>query len=212
MYVAMGFGGSWTINDAISANMAEFMSAFAEGLRLPPEANVAGQCGTAAVLLLQVGYWFATWTRAQTGSRIGPANYENCVTLMQLTSLAVLWVLAAGWHCLAWGEAINVLGGAAISSVIGTLEFVCLMPMVLLFCKESLISAVMAGSAMGSLVDGLLGLLQGSVGAAALTPSVFFGILALLQTASLLAWLIILRKRIGFRISQSPQGADASST
>ena len=195
LFMALGFGGSWTVQDGLGWDMEIFMGSFAFGEALPRECELAAMLGTATCLTVQLvfGILFR--------GRFGAFSYKLTVTCMQLASVGVVVALAAAWHFHRRGHAPVILAGSAIGSAMGCLVYISLLPMVGIFYKESLISAVIAGISAGSFISGTLALVQQlALGPRDFPPGRMFSILAVFQIMSVGAWVLILRHGVGRRL------------
>jgi hypothetical protein len=181
--------------------MGVFMRCLPGGLLLPDYCAIAGQVAAASTLLV-----FSLLHLIR-----GPPGYDASVLIVWLLlcfSLVLTAALAAGWRAVADGAAVAVIGYFFLANGLGTISWIATVPFMASSFDSSVVSSFYAGSGLGSLSGGLLGLLQNGVPGFGPTP--VFLLTTLFLAPGLLAWRQILRHGLG---AKGPRrGPRASST
>ena len=216
-FAMVGFGASWTLADTVVTNLPFFMQCLPVGLYLPDQVGFAATITQTATLCIWILYT----------SLCGVPSYRGYIGLVW----ACLGVSVSGsiFVALCWRAtlemggrhlAIAVLLGDMMGALVGTLSWAATIPFISTTYPEHLISAFYTGSTSGSLVAGLLGLVQGSV--PAFGPTAVMSVLTILLLGSLAAWIFILRhvrprggmgrQTSGARLTNSVQPSSSSTS
>ena len=184
----LGIGVGWALADTVVTNLPLFMQCLPGGLYLPDQVGLAATLTQGTSLLV----WRLYTTLFGVPSFRGHVAFIwTCLSAEMAGSLLV----AAFWRVTASignsQVAIVVIVGNVIGAAIGTLSWAAVIPFISTHYPEHLISAFYTGSTSGSLLAGLLGLIQGA--APAFGPAACLGTLAICLCASIAAWIHILR-------------------
>jgi hypothetical protein len=193
----LGFSASWTPADVGWNNMGAFMRCLPGGLMLPDYCAIAGQVAAAATLLI-----FSLLHLIR-----GPPRYDTSVRIVWLLlffGLLLTAAMAAGWRIVYSGVAAAVLVYTFLGNGIGTISWISTVPFMASSFDGSVVSSFYAGSGLGSLSGGLLGLLQhGFLG---FGPTLVFTLTTLLLAPGLFAWQQILRHGLGAKVNSLSRG------
>ena len=160
--------------------MATFMRCDPAGLDLPDRTAMAGNLATFSVFLL-------SWVRCRVAARPGFNFYAR------LVHATVFAVVAAGVvTAFAWRLPFVVPMANGLAASVGALSWAAVIPFTALHFDESLVSALFFGGTIGSLVAGMIGLVQAA--APAFGPLAALLSLAAAQSSAFAAWSLILRK------------------
>ncbi len=169
-------------------NFPIFMQCLPGGLYLPDEVGLAATLTQAGALVL---WWTYTSVRGVPSFHGQVAFVWGCLASETFGALLVAFFWQATMPTATGRMAIVVIVGIVLGGAVGTLSWAAVLPFISMHYAEHLISAFYTGSTSGSLLAGLLGLLQGSV--PAFGPSACLGTLALCLCASIGAFAHILR-------------------
>lgn len=184
----LGFSASWTPADVAWNNMGVFMRCLPGGLLLPDYCAIAGQVAAASTLLV-----FSLLHLIR-----GPPAYDASVRIVWLLlcfSLVLTAALAAGWRVVVDGVAVAVIGYFFVANGLGTISWIATVPFMASSFDGLVVSSFYAGSGLGSLSGGLLGLLQHGVPGFGPTP--VFLLTTLFLAPGVLAWRQIQRHGLG---------------
>jgi hypothetical protein len=183
LFAIVGFSSSYTFGDLLWANMATFMRCDPAGLDLPDRTAMAGNLATFSVFLL-------SWLRCRVAARPGFNFYAR------LVHATIFAVVAAGIvTAFAWRLPFVVPMANGLAASVGALSWAAVIPFTALHFDESLVSALFVGGTIGSLVAGMIGLVQAA--APAFGPLAALLSLAAVQSSAFAAWSLILRKGYG---------------
>ena len=183
LFAIVGFSSSYTFGDLLWANMATFMRCDPAGLDLPDRTAMAGNLATFSVFLL-------SWVRCRVAARPGFNFYAR------LVHATIFAVVAAGVvTAFAWRLPFVVPMANGLAASVGALSWAAVIPFTALHFDESLVSALFVGGTIGSLVAGMIGLVQAA--APAFGPLAALLSLAAVQSSAFAAWSLILRKGYG---------------
>ena len=183
LFAIVGFSSSYTFGDLLWANMASFMRCDPAGLDLPDRTAMAGNLATFSVFLL-------SWLRCRVAARPGFNFYAR------LVHATIFAVVAAGVvTAFAWRLPFVVPMANGLAASVGALSWAAVIPFTALHFDESLVSALFVGGTIGSLVAGMIGLVQAA--APAFGPLAALLSLAAVQSSAFAAWSLILRKGYG---------------
>ena len=196
-FALLGFGASWTLSDVIYTNLPTFIRCLPGGLFLPDELGLAATLTQFACLVL--------WTLCTTFIRLSFGSYVKLISGCLAISIGGSLIVAFGWRGTVNDSAVVVIGVESFAASVGTLSWAAILPFISTNFDLRLVSAFFTGSASGSLVAGILGIVQGA------QPQHFGPKLYLLTVFALLlpsavAWVWILRGG-GGRRQQRPQAA-----
>ena len=182
-FALLGISVSWTLSDAVFANLATFMRCLPAGLYLPDQIGIlSNMLQTIAILV----WWAFTYAFGLPSFRSHVILIWACLAV----ELSGAIVLAIGWRVTIGDASVVMLSVESLATVIGALSWAATLPFISTHFAERLVSAFFTGSASGSLIAGLLGLAQGA--APAFSPRACFTALFVLLAPSVWAWRWIL--------------------
>ena len=176
--------------------MGVFMRCLSGGLMLADYSAIAGQISAALTLLV---FSLVHVVR-------GPPVYESNVTIvwaLLLLGVAAVLCIAALWRTEIDNVAVMVIGYMFVANALGTLSWIATVPFLASSFDGSVVSSFYAGSGLGSLSGGLLGLLQHAV--PEVGPRVVFNLTALFMAPGLLIWKNILSRGLGAKADVQAQ-------
>ena len=199
-FLWLGLGTSYTLADSTLGSMATFMRLDGgAGLHLPNQVMLWASICTAATLLVA---WYVGKSSASSLE-----TFRRLVWGLLVAQIAGAVGLAVGWHVVVGDAAVVVIGVACLAASVGVLSWTTVIPSVSLYFPEEMISAYFTGSACGSLVAGLLGLLQG--GWEAFGPTFSMLCVAALLLRATAAWHGL--DRAGSGLKRSPTATTAAA-
>ena len=178
----LGFACSWTLSDTVYANLAAFMPCLPSGLELADNLGIGAQCFQALVLAL----WWC-YTCKHTPSR---QVYVRLIYAALAAEILAALLIAAAWRATVGDVAIVLILAEGTAAAIGALSWAVTLPFIATHYSEHTVSAFFTGSTSGSLVAGVLGLVQGAAPRAfSPTPCMLTLAVLLLPSVAAAVWI-----------------------
>ena len=204
-HLAFGYGAAWTLQDTIWSELPIFLAELPGGFKLPARMVLVSQLANVVVPLV-----FVYRKRYH-----GAPSFEQYVAIcwgILLAELAGCVVMAIAWRWLVGCQPVVMFGVLFLGNSAGTLASIYVYPFIATFSEEELVSAVFAGGNLGSLVCGVLGLLQmPRRGERTFSASAFYAAMAVTLVLPIFAWRQKLRKHgLGLLSDAAGGGAGAA--